>query len=292
MGHAVDNWSKEYSILAKDNMNFDVLVQLAGIHITLRNISVFGARSNEYSTYKVKDLIATLQDNFYTGLHFDYVFVSGCLENGINLYTYNSKLENCYATNCNVAFYIHGGNGRGTSVHLLMCTAERARTYGYKISQMGYSILQVCAADHCALGTTTMDHNIGDSFGYNYFFDDCRGITAISCANEVGGFSHYINECRGISIRTGRYTNNGLREYADWNDSLSSRMWVINSSRDIEICQTTIASPILEGVGIISIDSSTSNVRIEQGSYFNQKGWYVPVSRKNVMCDNGKVVIE
>lgn len=286
IGHAVDGWSKEYSIVAKQGLAFNVLLQLTGIHISLKNISVFGAKTREYSTYKVKDLIATLQDKFYTGLHLEYVFVSGCLNNCINLYTYNTRLENCYATNCDVAYYIHGGNGRGTTIHMLMCTAERARKNAYKICKISYSILEVCAADHCSLGTTTNMHNKGDQYGYNYYYEDCRGISEISCGHETGGFSHCIIYCRGVSIQNGRCTNSGLRDHVDWNDSLSSKIWLIKSSGDIEISQTTFASPLKKDERVMTIDNNINNLRIVQSYYVSHKSAFIPISDKNILNFN------
>lgn len=290
MGHAVDGWSKEYTISSKDGLAFDVLLQISGIHVSLMGISLFGSRSSDYSSFKVNDIIATNQDKYYTGLNLDYVFVSGCKNNGINLYTYNSSLSNCYVTNCDVAYYIHGGNGRGTSVNLRMCTAERARTNAYKFYKLSYSLLEVCAADHCSLGTITQSHEKGDKYGYNYYYEDCRGISEISCGHESGGFSHYIHDCRGMNIRTGRYTNSGLRDYPDWNDSLSSKMWVIKASADIEIGQTTFASPLKEGSKFVSVDKSAANMRIVQGFYVNQKSNFISVTERNI-SNNYKVVV-
>ena len=282
IGHAVDDWSQEYSLNAKKGVTFNVLLQITGVHVTIKGVGVFGARSRDYNAYTVKDCIATLQDNYYTGLHLEYVFVSGCKENGINLYTYNTRLENCYVTNCDVAYYIHGGNGQGTSVHLLMCTAERARKNAYRIEKMSYSVLEVCAADHCALGTTTNTHGRGDEYGYNYYYFGCRGVSEISCGHEAGGYSHYFVNCRGMSIQTGRYTNSGLRNYMDWNDNMLKDMWVIKDSRDIEISQTTFASPMLDGGKVMTIDHNSSNIKVVQGFYVNQNSRFESISAAHV----------
>ena len=291
VGYTVDDCSKKYTIMAKAGMPFDVLLQLTGIHITLKNICVQGATGREYSNYKVRDLIATLQDKFYTGLHLEYVFVLGCKGNCINLYTYNSRLENCYATNCNVAYYMQGGNGRGTSVSLFMCTAERARINAYKLKQLSYSVLEVCAADHCALGSTTHTHTSRDAYGYNYYYEDCRGVSEISCAHEAGGFSHYINDCWGFSIKTGRYTNYALRGYEDWKDSMTSKMWIIKSSHDIEIGQTTFAYPAVDGSRVITIEGNTNKVRIEQGYYVNPRDRFIPITDAAIVNGRNKVLI-
>jgi hypothetical protein len=164
-----------------------------------------------------------------------------------------------------------------------MCTAERARANAYKICQMSYCLLEVCAADHCALGSINQTHKIGDKYGYNYYYEDCRGISEISCGHEAGGYSHYFYECRGVSISTGRYTNAGLSSYEDWNKRMYSLMWFFKSSHDFIISQTTLASEVRNDDDVLlTIDDNVSKYSISNCNFVNKKNSFSSITKKNL----------
>lgn len=281
-GNAMNGWSRYYSISASPKLSFDTLVQLGGYQIEIKGIAVYGSTSNEYSKFRVKDLLATRQDKFYTSLTLENVYASSCLNNCYNLYTYNSSLRNCYADRGNVGFYIHGGNGRGTTISMHMCYAERQKAKAYFLSKISYSSLQLCAADHCGLGTIDNTHSAKDIYGYNYCYEDCRAISEISCGHEAGGYSHYLNDSRGIIFQTGRYTSDGLSKYADWKPALNNNMWVIKSSYGVKVENCTMATGMDENMSFFQQDSSTVNTVIENCDFTNRNGSLRKLTDKNI----------
>lgn len=281
-GDAMNGWNKYYSISASQKIPFDVFLLLSGYQISMKGIAVYGSTSDEYDKYMVKDLIATKQDKFYTNLNFENVYVRSCINNCFNLYTYNSNLCNCYADRANVGFYIHGGNGRGTTISLHMCYAERLREKAFYISKISYSSLQLCAADHCGLGTINKSHIANDSFGYNYYYEDCRAISEISCGHEAGGYSHYLIESRGMIIQTGRYTSDGLTRYKSWNSDLSKNMWVLRHSFGVKIEGCTMATGMNDNSILFQQDKYTTNTTIENCDFTNLKGYFNKMAENNI----------
>ena len=94
-----------------------------------------------------------------------------------------------------------------------------------------------------------------------------------------------------MSIKTGRYTNDGIRDYKDWNDTLASKLWIIKASHNISISQTTIASPLTKGISCFTVDNNTDNVIVEQSFYVDNNSRFEPITEAGFKNGFNRIII-
>lgn len=219
-GQAAESWGTGASNLSKIRINhskdYNVLVQINSSYVELTGFIITGETKQDEGTHPVQDLLATrhivrngttITDNNYYRLVLKKMFLRSCTRDCINLNTYLSRLERVDVGSGDTGIVIRGiltltAAEYRTSTVLSGCYCWQCSSFGYKIMEMTYTILESCAVDFNSSTGPAAVSGYPFALGYPYYFYYCNNVSIISCGSECSTNIMYLGHCNGIRIDT------------------------------------------------------------------------------------------